>query len=119
MAWADIEKRKAYYANNKEKMKEYDKKWRADNPEKVTERRKQYTIDNKEKISEVAKQWRVDNPEKAREISNQHSRRYNDELTSSSVARRLGLNLKTAPKELIELKRLQLLITREIRAKKC
>lgn len=61
---------------------------------------KQYFAENKEKLKEQGK-------------------RLVSELSPSYVAQRMGLNLKTAPKELIEIKRLQLLITREIRAKKC
>ena len=47
-------KKKEYYKNNKEKVREY----RQNNIEKIKEKKKEYRINNKEKIKEKEKEYR-------------------------------------------------------------
>jgi hypothetical protein len=58
------EKDKQYYINNKEQIKEHQKKYKQDNKDKIKEKDKQYYQDNKEKIKEHKKQYREDNKDK-------------------------------------------------------
>ena len=52
--------------------KEYDKKYRLENKEKIKEYMKQYRKDNPEKIDKYIKQWAKNNPEKTKE----HRKKY-------------------------------------------
>ena len=46
------------------KKKEYQKKWRAENPEKVKENNRKWYAENHEKVKEKSRKWRAENPEK-------------------------------------------------------
>ena len=67
-----------YYQKNKEKLREYKKKWARDNPEKRKATNKKYYQKNKEKIIAKDKQWQKDNPEKIY-IINKRYRKNNKE----------------------------------------
>ena len=75
---------KKYRLNNKEKLKQYheqyDKKYRLNNKEKIKQYRldnkekqkkyyKQYCLDNKEKKKQCNKQWRLNNKEKIKQYN--------------------------------------------------
>ena len=88
MGWEAIGKRKEYYKANKgdqgeEKVlqrradnKEYQKKYRAANKEKIkeyqNEYQNEYRADNKEKIKEKNKEYRADNKEKIKEKNKEY-----------------------------------------------
>lgn len=59
---------KNYYLKNKEKIKERNRKWYANNLKKATEYRKKYYLENKEKFKERSKKWKANNPEKKAQI---------------------------------------------------
>jgi len=66
-----------YRKNNKEKIKEYLKKWRENNPKY----NKQYYQNNIEKERERSLQWKKDNPEKAIKYAKQYrEKNYEDIL---------------------------------------
>jgi hypothetical protein len=105
--------RAKWCANNKEKYKSYTAKWRKENPEKIASWRK----NNKEKIRDYNKKWREKNPDKY--IDYQAKAR--EELKDSYILDLLkggGEKNIDIPQELIELKRIQLQIKREIRKQK-
>jgi len=78
MPYKDKEKKKEYNKkyrlNNKEKLKQYheqyDKKYRLNNKEKKKQYNKQYRLDNKEKIKQYDKQYYSNNKEKRRKYEN-------------------------------------------------
>jgi len=55
---------KRYIEKNKEKHSEYEKRYRAENREKVLDGKKRYYSENKEKYVEWHRRWRAENKEK-------------------------------------------------------
>jgi hypothetical protein len=49
---------------DKEKKREYDRKWRAENKDKLEQQRLRYYAKNKEKVAERSKKYRENNKEK-------------------------------------------------------
>ena len=47
--------------------KEYQKKWYAENSEKVKEQARKWQAENPEKVNEKTRKWRAENPEKVKE----------------------------------------------------
>ena len=48
------------------KKKEYQKKWRAENSEKVKEYHRKWKAENPEKVNEYQRKWYAENPEKVK-----------------------------------------------------
>lgn len=63
-----------YYERNKEKIIEYSKKWKKDNPKKVKLYRKKYSLNNKEKIKIKNKKYRELNSTKPRRLLTKEER---------------------------------------------
>lgn len=63
---AALEKRREYYNNNIEKLREYSKQYRQDNEEKIKKYNKEYHIKNKEKILSYVKQYQQQHREEIR-----------------------------------------------------
>jgi len=63
----NIEKRKQYYQDNAEKVKEQKKQYRQNNVEKLKETKKQYYQDHVDKIKETSRQYRQDNADKIKQ----------------------------------------------------
>lgn len=98
---------KEWKLRNPEKTKGMLKKWKMENPEKYKEMIKKYRLNNPEKFREKNKRYFLKNPEKVREIHRN---------TPSYISRHLGFkSSKGVPQELLDLKRIQLQLYREIR----
>lgn len=121
--------------------------WRTANPEKVvayqasyqkkysithTEKRalysKQYYRDNVERLYAYVNAWKTDNPEKVAASADKWVKNNREKINARRKLAVVGLTdsyinellkIKNPPQELIELKRVQLLITRELRNKSC
>jgi hypothetical protein len=102
---------KAWYKANSEKSKAASKAWSRANPEKVRASHTAYILVNPEKVKASKEKWIKENPEKQAAASKAYSYRCNDNY----VAKTMGLKLSQCPQELIELKRINILIAREIR----
>jgi len=89
--------------------------WREANPEKVKAATKAWYEANPEKAKARSKAWREANPERLKAIR----KAYVNRLTDAYVAGLLAINRDQCPQELIELKRINVLITREIRKQQC
>lgn len=120
------ERKKTYYEANREKERERTKAWQEANREKHRASSKAWHEANREKACERMKAWREANREKMlalckaykeanREKVREYGRRNTRDLKDSYIARSLRLPVKAVPEEIIELKRVQLQITREIR----
>ena len=104
-----------YYQNNSKKISKQRRIIRETNPEKVTDNRKknkEWRIANPERVKKKSKQWREDNHEKIKITSLLPIKN----LTDTYIAGRLKipvLMLRQYP-ELLEAKRLQINIKRQI-----
>ena len=102
-----------WVAENPERVAEKFRKWAAENPERVAESRRRWRVENHEKATEQSRRWRAENLERFREIARNNYRRSVVRLSDAYVKR--VLNVTNPPQELIELKRLQLQIHRELK----
>lgn len=99
--------------NNAQQVAIYKNIWRNDNPEKMKAAQKKYRQTSGVKRHFYIKAWRANNS-----IKLAHYERNRCELLVDSIIKK-RLGIKNPPKELIELKRVQLQITRELRNKPC
>jgi hypothetical protein len=99
------------HAANPEKYREQFRKYRAANPEKCREQFRKYRAANPEKYRERSRKYRAANPEKYRE----YNRKYREELSDGYLIGQLKhCNLPVTP-EIIDYKRIQLKLYREIK----
>lgn len=103
---------KRYRATNKEKVADTEKRWRAANKEKIAEKFKKWCAANKERRDANQKRYRATNKEKVRYWRKKSRVEISDHYTRSL----LGVKKGEVPKELIELKRLQITLIREIKS---
>lgn len=120
------EARLRYYEKNKEKLKKRSRDWYAANIEKAREANKRSYFKNQETCQARTNLWRANNKERCRESrlawgrSNKdklkaQNLRVREKLTDGVVASILGFKVSCVPPELIELKRLQIQIKRELK----
>jgi hypothetical protein len=107
-----------YRIEHPEKVKESEDKYRKNNLERLQKRGRELYEIRKDIYNERRRKQRCDNPIKARALSNARAKRAKENLTDHYVRNmivngsNIRLKLKEIPKELIEAKRLQLLIRR-------
>lgn len=65
---AELERRRAYYQANKERIKGKSKQWGLNNPERKKENRARHYLENKEKYITESKEWARGNREKRTQI---------------------------------------------------
>ena len=113
-----------YYIKNKEEIKKKNKIYWFVNREKCLQINKNYYQKNLVNGLLQRKKWRESNPEKVRAFYQKHqyktricSKNLTDSYVKSQLTKRTLLCNKEIPQELIELKRIQMLIKREIRNK--
>jgi len=131
-----------YKEKNREKIRIADREWRKNNPELSRERSRRWRKlhgkehyqknkqmfvanvvrwqkENKERYNKRTREWRIKNYAKCIEKERLSRKKTRLKLTDGYVARLLRgkgkLLVKDVPKELIEAKRLQILIQREIK----
>ncbi len=103
----------------KEKLKEASRVSRRENPEKHKAYRQKYSRKNKEKIVASYTRWRKENPDKLREYVRRSATVAREKLSSCYIRAFLAagttLKAKDIPQELVDAKRLQLMITRKVK----
>ena len=119
------ESNRLYRLNNLEAVNARIAKWREENKEHVLARDKAYRERNKEKINARMKKWSKENKEyknqKRKEYENEQSKNLTDYhivhkvLNSKKYGFQHRRKVDEIPKELIEAKRLQLLIKRGLK----
>jgi len=109
------EESKAWHKANREKSRAASKSWRKANLEKARAASKAWSRANPEKVKASKEKWFKENREK----ESARAKAYVDRCNDNYVARTMGLKLSQCPQELIELKRINILITREIRNQQC
>ena len=102
---------KKYYKNNTEKRKGYWREYRENNIEKIKENHKEYYKQNRKKNIESGKKYYKNNIKKIKERAKINI----ENLTDSYVATRLKKPIKHLNPQIIETKRLIILIKRELR----
>lgn len=116
--------KKTYYEAHKDKVKAVNAAWRAANPDRVKAVKAAWIAANPDKVRAERNAWKAANPDKvkagkaawrAANLDKYRAMRktYAARLPDFLVKR--YLNLKDAPPELIELKRLQVQIKRELK----
>lgn len=123
----------AWRKENAEKVRGYDQRWAEKNKEKIALKNRLYAERNREKTNKNNAAWRSRNPEKMRLIyavyraENQENRKsYNSmykrsmstEMTDAYIASLLRVPLSMLSPQLIELKRVQLMIKRQLKEMK-
>ncbi len=91
---------KAHVEKNKEKRALSSKKWKRE---------------NKAKVNDNSKKWRANNKEKRKGIEKKSRENMSDSLIISMIVKYTKIAREDVPPELIDLKRVQLKITRELR----
>jgi hypothetical protein len=113
------EKQKIWVRNNKDRLKVKRREHYINNREDVLKKQKIYSSNNKDKIRERSRQWTLNNKNHKKQVSRIYNQKLITELDEKYVLQLLNKNQKdknrNVPKELIEAKRLQILIQREIK----
>ena len=120
------ERSENYYKKNRKKVNEISRKWKKENRKKVNEIARKWYKENPEKCKEKGVKYRENNPEKFREYSRKSYKKNTEKckerskinienLTDSYVATRLKKPVKHLNPQIIETKRLIILIKRELR----
>jgi len=100
--------RAKYRAENSEKLRASLAKYRAENVEKERASHAKYLAENSEKVRAGWAKYYAENPEKVRA----RKAKFRANLADGYIAGMLGLTVKKAPPQLIELKREQILLQR-------
>lgn len=106
----------SWYSKNVESYLVSCQKYKLDNSDRLNLYQKAYREKNRELLHDRNISWRMNNPDK---VSSHRSK----ELRSYAYAKRLftatiGLRIKDVPKELVEIKHVQLLIKRKVKEMK-
>lgn len=105
------ERNRIYQEKNKEKISAYRRIYLEKNREKTLERGRIYNEKNKEK----RKEYRIIYNEKNKEKISDRWKKDIDDLSPRYISNLLGIKREDTPKEIIDLKRLQVLRHRTIR----
>ena len=112
------------YVENPEKFKAYQAKYIAENPEKIKARNAKYYAENPEKVKAYQAKYQAENPEKVKAWKAKYRTKNPEKIKAYTAKRNLDLGeslvrnwlkVPNPPQELIELKRLQLQLIREIK----
>lgn len=116
------ERRKLYYLANKEKINRNSREYARKHPEKIREYRNKWAKNNRDKINAAERKRNKENPLRCKlkhqsrvEYEKEYYKKRVKNLEKSYVAYLLGISSVGAPVELIELKRLQLQLKREVK----
>ncbi|MCK5027728.1 MAG: hypothetical protein KAS07_04890 [Candidatus Pacebacteria bacterium] len=123
---------KLYTFNNKDKKKEYDKKYKIKNNEKMKESRRLAYPKHKTKRNNYNKDWRKKNPGKAAEYRKLHIERFGEDnvkrkmkewrdknidiIHAKGFFQRANVDLTLVPHKLLELKETQLKLKRALKS---
>ena len=89
-------RRRRYYEDNHDKVREYSRRYYEENRDKVLEYSRRYREENHDKALESTRRWREDNHDKVRE----YSRRYRDENREKIAERNRQYRAENLDKEL-------------------
>lgn len=115
-----LEKAKISRIKYKEYHKEYHRNYYQDNKVRLSAENKKWALNNKEIVQKYRERWKTDNLEKDLEIHRNYQRNIRDELNDTYIKFLLVrhdnlLKVKDIPQTLVDLKRVQVQITRKLR----
>lgn len=101
---------------NPDKYKRGNELYRLNNAEKIRKSQKKWALNNPDKANKRSREWRLKNLDKDRSRHNKKTEQLSDGYIAFLIRRRTGLSTKDILQypELIEAKRAQLMILREI-----
>ena len=105
------ERRREYRTKNKKRLAEYMREYRAKNKKRLAEQRREYEAKNKERRREYG----AKNKERIAEQRREYKVKLSDGYVRSLITQASALTARDIPIELVELKRIQLIIEREVR----
>lgn len=109
------ERWKKYYSANSEKIKSKSKEYYERTKIRQLEKSKRYRDINKELISQKKIEYRVNNKDKLKDYESRCVEELNDRYIKSLFRDEFYKRVKNIPQELIDLKRVQVQITRKLK----
>lgn len=106
---------KKWYVENREKVRADNQKWYTENREKVIAKSQKWQAENREKNRESSRKWYTENPEKARAIQKRKVQRLDDHYIA--VALKVPVEELRKSPDLLEAKRIQIQIHRLVKTK--
>jgi hypothetical protein len=104
---------RAWKKANPEKILQSNRAWRKANPEKARACSKAWRDENPEKVRARQQAWRDENPEKVRASSKDRNKKLTYGYVKNLIT--VGTPIKEVPQSLIDLKRVQVQITRKLK----
>lgn len=116
----DKETKKNYYKNNKELIIGNVKRWQESNPEKVKRSKIKNYKKNKERYNKASIKWNRDNCDLRKKVASDSFKKSVNNLSDSYIknlicSKSSVLKRADIPEELVKLKRIEILIKREVR----
>ena len=108
------EKNRRWDAENPEKVRERNRRWEDKNPEKVREAKKRWRAKNLEKAREAEKRWRAENPEKQREKYRRRRNSLAPAYLKNLISAKYNIGISEIGDELITAKRRELKYHRQL-----
>lgn len=103
-----------WQAENSEKLMERVRRWKAKNPEKAREVVRRWRAKNTEKAREASRRWHAENPEKAREISRICRNTLAPKYIKDLISAKYDIDRSEIGDELIKAKRMELKYYRQL-----
>ena len=109
------EKNRRWDAENPEKVSERNRRWEDKNPEKVREYKKRWRDKNLEKARESERRWRAENPEKQREKYRRRRNSLDPNYLKILISAKYNINFSEIGDELINAKRREITYYRQLK----
>ena len=104
-----------YYVENAEKRESITAKYRAKNREKINARAAEYRAKNPEKRKSINAKYYVENAEKIKARTDKYTEQLTDTYIKNQIKQQTGVPYEHITQELIETKRLHILIQRKLK----
>ena len=109
------EKNRRWDAENPEKVRERNRRWEDKNPEKVREAKKRWRAKNLEKAREAEKRWRAENPEKQREKYRRRRNSLAPAYLKNLISAKYNIGILEIGDELVNAKRREITYHRQLK----
>lgn len=100
-----------YYEKNKTDIRNNQLEYYFQNKDKLLLQRRKYKHENRDKVKKKQQNWNLNHPNYAKNKNSERVKNYSDCL----VAQHMGFKTKEVSAELLEIKRLQLILKRELK----
>ena len=110
-----VQYKKDYRKKNHNKLYEVDKKYREENPDQCRAYYTKYREENPNKVKKIKKKWAKENSDKVREFHRKQTLELSENYVKSRITSNLKIERDKIPPEMIEIKREQIMLHREIK----